>query len=64
MSRRKTSANLVLYRNCNVSLAAHILTRCCHGDELSQSAYAQKFFPQACDVQVKGRMVKPSLVFE
>lgn len=21
--------NLVLYRNCNVSLAAHILTRCC-----------------------------------
>lgn len=56
--------NLVLYRNCNVSLAAHILTRCCPGDELSQSAYAQKFFPQACDVQVKGRMVKPSLVFE
>ncbi|WP_438362252.1 hypothetical protein [Phascolarctobacterium succinatutens] len=44
MSRRKTSVNLVLYRNCNVSLAAHILTRCCPGDELSQSAYAQKFF--------------------
>lgn len=36
--------NLVLYRNCNVSLVAHILTRCCPGDELSQSAYAQKFF--------------------
>lgn len=24
----------------------------------------ESFFPQACDVQVKGRMVKPSLVFQ
>ncbi len=29
LTRGETSANLVLYRNCEGSNAAHIITRCC-----------------------------------